>query len=169
MLRFFKVFYFITLLTITVNAQEIRIGSDLNAQRQTQGAYFDYSDPQSLNITVSVWGNVRYPGYYVIPSYLNAKDLLSLSGGPTDAAHLEDLRIYRSKNNESQELIKFDYNDLMWNENIEKIVHAPTLEPGDIFVVPGSPRFYFKDYFSITLSIISTLISLTILILNITR
>lgn len=169
MLRFFKIFYFIVILSITVNAQEVRIGSDLNAQRQTQGAYFDYSDPQSLNITVSVWGNVKFPGYYVIPSYFNAKDLLSLSGGPTDAAHLEDLRIYRSKNNETQELIKFDYNDLMWNEEINSIVQAPNLEPGDIFVIPGSPRFYFKDYFSITLSIISTLISLTILILNITR
>lgn len=169
MLRLFRLFYFVALLSITINAQEVRIGSDLNTQRQTQGGFFDYSDPQSLNITVSVWGNVRYPGYYLIPSYLNAKDLLSLCGGPTDAAHLEDLRIYRTKNNESQELIKFDYNDLMWNEDIKTIVPAPSLEPGDIFVIPGSPRFYFKDYFQITLSIISTLISLTILIINISR
>ncbi|MBK6680959.1 MAG: hypothetical protein IPG53_13500 [Ignavibacteriales bacterium] len=45
----------------------------------------------------------------------------------------------------------------------------PTLQPGDILLLKGEPRFFFRDYFSIGLQILSAAISLVILILNITR
>ncbi len=36
-------------------------------RRNIYGGYYDYSDPESINIKVSVWGFVKYPGRYVIP------------------------------------------------------------------------------------------------------
>lgn len=149
---------------------DVKIGADINQLRNAQGAYYDYSDPEAVNIKVAVWGFVRNPGKYLVPSYINVSDLLSYAGGPTDQAKLEDLRIYRTLPDSTQTMIKFDYNDLLWGENLKnKKASVPNLVVGDILLVPGEPRLYFNDYFSMSLSVISTLISLTILVLNITR
>jgi polysaccharide export outer membrane protein len=137
---------------------------------QPQGGFFNYADPNSVNIKVAVWGWVRYPGKYTVPSYTSVTDLLSFSGGPTDAAELEDLRIYRINQDSTQTLIKFNYNDLLYESKLDsKYRKVPKLEAGDILVVPGSPRMYFRDNFSIWMSLLSALISLTILVMNIVR
>lgn len=148
----------------------IKIGADPSGWRGTQGGFYDYSDPEAVNIKVSVWGFVKYPGRYLIPSYSNLKDLLSYSGGPSDDAHLDDLRLYRIMPDSTQVLIKHDYNALLRGEdtNLGKEKQA-SLKVGDILLVPGEPRLYFRDYFSMTLSVVSVLISLAILILNITK
>lgn len=166
-----KLFALILLLPLTLLSQvkDYELGAPLRAYQQG-GGYFDYSDQFSVNMTVSVWGFVKYPGRYKIPTETNVVDFLSYAGGPTDDALLDDLRIYRVNSDGAQELIKFNYNDLLWEEGlISYKKEVPELKVGDILVVPGSPRLYFKDWFSITLSVVSTLISLSILILNIVR
>ena len=71
------------LLSITLFAQDdLQVGKSIGQFYQNQGAFFDYSDPESVNIKVSVWGFVKYPGKYIIPHYSNAYDLLSYAGGP---------------------------------------------------------------------------------------
>lgn len=166
----FLIIFFVVIQDINYSqTEDIRIGADLRTLRQTQGALFDYSDPETINIKVAVWGFVRYPGRYIIPGYSNVRDLLSYAGGPTDAANLDDLRIFRVEEDSTETLIKFDYNDLLWEKDFTRQIYTPELMPGDILLVPGEPRLYFKDYFSITLSVVSTLISLSILILNIVR
>lgn len=154
---------------LTAQTGDIKIGRDPTARLGTQGGYYDYSEPEAVNIKVSVWGFVRYPGRYLIPNTSNVRDLISYAGGPTDDAHLDDLRLYRS-NDSTQTLLKFDYNDLLWDPvfktNRQK---PPEIQVGDILLVPGTPRLYFRDYFTMTLQIVSTLISLTILVLNLTR
>jgi len=170
-----KMYLFIlTLLVLSVQtfaqSNDTKIGVDYGSLKMNpQGAVYDYSDPQSVNIKVAVWGNVKFPGRYIVPEYTNAKDLLSYAGGPTDAALLEDLRIYRTKEDSSQEFIAINYNDLLWSKEPKKVQPAPKIKPGDVLLVPGEPRWFTRDYLSISLSIISTLISLSILILNIVR
>ena len=148
---------------------DLQVGSDMNQLRQNQGALYDYSDPATLNIKVSVWGFVKFPGRYIVPIQTNASDLLSYAGGPTQDAHLDDLRIFRTLDDSSQTMIKFNYNDLLWDENLKEFKSAPDMSAGDILLVPGSQRLYFKDYMQLGLSIFSVLISLTILILNINK
>jgi hypothetical protein len=134
------------------------------------GGFYDYSDPQEVNIKVSVWGFVKYPGKYIIPVYSDVSDLLSYAGGPTEDAHLEDLRLYRILKDSTQVMYKFNWNDLLWNDSLySNKFSMPKLQPGDILLVPGSRRLYFRDWFSMGLSLVSVLISLSILILNITR
>lgn len=166
----FLLLFFTVLHTSLISGQntDFQIGGN-TPLHQVQGAFFDYSDPESVNIRVAVWGFVKYPGRYVIPGYSTINDLLSFAGGPTDDAHLEDLRIYRTEGDTLQELHKFNYNALLWDDHIESVSTTPQLNPGDILMVPGTPRLYFKDWLQITLALVSTLISLSILILNITE
>ena len=77
--------------------------------------------------------------------------------------------LFRTGEDSAQTMIKFNYNDLLWDENLKEFKNAPGLEAGDILLVPGSQRFYFKDYLQIGLSVFSALISLSILILNIAK
>ncbi len=156
--------------TLFAQAKKFEIGTPYKNLTMRNGGYFDFSDPQALNIKVSVWGFVRYPGKYVIPYYSDVSDLLSYAGGPTDDAHMEDLRLYRILKDSTQIMYKFNWNDLLWEDSLHtRRANMPKLQPGDILLVPGSPRLYLKDWFSMTLSLVSVLISLTILILNITR
>ncbi len=167
--------YFIMLLIVIAvqssfaQDKDVQIGSSLNPRLTSQGGFFDYSDPEAVNIKVSVWGFVKFPGKYVIPEYSNLSDLLSYAGGPTDDAHLDDLRLFRNKSDSTQELIKFDYNDLLWEDNLSKEIKNPKLLAGDMVMVAGTQRLYARDYVSLTVSVLSALISLSILILNITR
>ncbi|MBU0472814.1 MAG: SLBB domain-containing protein [Bacteroidetes bacterium] len=160
-----------TLLLSTLSFAQVKdyeLGSSPSGRTNSQGGYFDYSEPLSINIKVSVWGFVKYPGRYFVPINTTASDLLSLAGGPTDDAHLDDLRLYRVLKDGTNELHSFSYNDILWSDNLELDKRSiPNLTASDVLVVPGSPRLYFKDWASLTLTLISVLTTLTILILRI--
>lgn len=146
-------------------SRDYEIGaSNPNAQRYN-GGFYDFSDPTSINIKVAVWGFVRYPGRYVIPQYSDVLDLISYAGGPTDYAHLDDLRIYRILPDSTQTMIKFNVYDIWWGDSLStKIVHYPKLHAGDILSVPGSQKYYTRDWIMMGVSIISVMISLAILL-----
>jgi len=162
-----KTVFIITLLQISIFSQNdaVQLGSNLNPMRQqTQGALFDYSDPQAVNIKVAVWGWVKYPGKYIIPSYCNVNDLLSYAGGPTDAAHLENLRLIRTEDDSSQVIINIKYSDFMVDLKSTDLTKTLALKPNDVLLVAGEPRYYFRDYLSMGLSAISVVVSLATLI-----
>ncbi|MCX6149817.1 MAG: SLBB domain-containing protein [Ignavibacteriales bacterium] len=171
-----KMFFYLSLLLLVIavpsiaQTGDIKIGADMSMLRNAQGAFYDYSDPEALNIKVSVWGYVRFPGRYLVPAYINVRDLLSYAGGPTSDAFMNDMRIYRVLEDSTSVMYKFDYNDLMYSEKLTKVKEmVPDLRVGDLLVIPGEPKLYYRDYFSMTLSIVSTLISLAILVINIVK
>jgi hypothetical protein len=170
MLRNLALISFVSIiLSTSLQAQDITLGTG-STDTRFGGGFFNYSDPQTLNIKVSVWGYVRYPGRYQIPIYTTPAELLSYAGGPLEGAELDDLRIYRLREDGSEEIIRLNYNDIIY-ENKLKTGGRGTLQvkASDILLVPGGPKYYFKDWLSITLSIFSALVSLTILIININR
>ena len=170
MKKFLFVFSVLFLLTAVNRGQvkDYQLGVDrLNGRSNYNGGYFNYSEPLNINIKVAVWGFVKYPGRYFVPISTTVTDLLSYAGGPTDDAHTDQLRLYRVHPDGTNELYTFNYDDLLWGDSLEfKHRSIPKLQAGDILIVPGSQRLYFKDWASLTLSLISVLISLTILIVK---
>lgn len=149
---------------------DIQVGSDPTSSRRGQAAYYDNSEPNAVNIKVSVWGYVRFPGRYLVPDYTTVKDLLSYAGGPADGAELEDLRLLKTLPDSSSSLIKFNYNDLLWGDKLSnKYVKTPRLGVGDVLLVPGRPRLSARDYLQMTLSVVSTVVSITVLVVNLTK
>lgn len=163
----------ITFLISVINLysqEKYQIGSDLRNLRQTQGAYFDYSDPSSVNIKIQVWGYVKYPGYYVVPLNTNLSELFSFAGGPLVDAKLEDVRILKTNEDSTTQLLRYDYNDLMWGEKtVTNEIRFPKLEAGDVIIVPGEPRYFIRQDISFYLSILTAVISSAALIISITR
>jgi hypothetical protein len=149
---------------------DMQIGNDPTFGRRSMGAFYDLSEPNAVNIKVSVWGYVRYPGKYLVPDYTTVKDLISYAGGPQDGAQLEDIRLLKTLPDSSSTMLKFDYNDLLWGKELTtKYINTPRLGVGDILLIPGAPRLSFRDYWQISLSIISTLVSITVLVVNLTK
>ncbi|MFB3057925.1 MAG: SLBB domain-containing protein [Ignavibacteriaceae bacterium] len=164
-LLFFIVFI---IYPVYLSAQEkdYQIGMDPNSFRQSTGGYYDYSDPNGINIKVAVWGYVKYPGRYVIPIRSDIKDLISYSGGINDNAFLDDLRIYRLDKDSTQLLLKIDYEDLWWGENWTPNIDLSKMQAGDVLIVPGRPRVYWESYLSLILSSLGFLISVATLVLT---
>lgn len=146
------------------STKDIKLGSRFTNMSGRQGGVYDYSDPESFNMKVSVWGFVKYPGKYVVPISTTVSDFLSYAGGPTDDSDLEDLRLYRVMQDSTQHLFKFDFNDLLWSNNLgNKSRTIPKLQGSDLLVVPGEPRLYFKDWFRVGLSAFTALATLILL------
>ncbi|MBE0571342.1 MAG: SLBB domain-containing protein [Ignavibacteriaceae bacterium] len=146
--------------------EDYQLGLSQNYRGQNQGAYYDYSDPDGLNIKVSVWGYVKYPGRYVIPQRSDIKDLISYSGGISDDSYLDEIRVYKVLPDSSQQMMKFNYDDLWWNEDLNQNLTLYKMEAGDVLVVPGRPRLYWENYLTLGLSIVGVLLSLTTLIVT---
>jgi len=169
-----KYLYYIVFFTISLayysSAQDIRIGASPDNRYNPAGGFYDYSDPRYVNIMVNIWGYVRFPGKYYVPENSKVLDLMSYAGGPTPDAFLDDIRIYRGSMQDEAIIKKLNFDDIMNKENPNvKDLDIPILIPGDIILVPGEPKLYFRDYVSIYASITSVLISLAILILNIAK
>ena len=130
---------------------------------------YDFSDPDKVNVKVAIWGFVRFPGRYIVPMNTSVQDLISYAGGPTDAAKLDDLRLFRTLADSTQKIYKFNLNELLYEPGEKKLVLPPPLIASDIVLVPGEPRWYLKDYITLYLSVISAASSLAILIWNIVR
>lgn len=149
--------------------KDIKIGSDLSQFKQVNNAVYDFSEPDKINITVSIWGAVRMPGKYIVPVNTTVIDLVSFAGAPTETANLEDLRVYRTFEDSTYKIIKFNLKHFLDEKDANKMVLPPQLQASDIIIFPGEQKLYFRDYLSLTLSIVSTVVSLTILILNIAK
>lgn len=86
-----------------------------------------------LTITVNLWGYVRKPGIFTIPSTYGLIDLISSAGGPAQNSRLNDVKIIRK----DQAVITVDVEKFIKTGNKDLI---PPLQPGDTIIVSGSIR-----------------------------
>ncbi|CUS76406.1 polysaccharide export outer membrane protein [Candidatus Kryptonium thompsonii] len=110
-------------------------------------AYYFVGKTGELTITVNLWGFVRNPGRYEVPSSTDLVQLISYGGGPLKEAKLKDVKIIRNVREDStivEKVIKI---------NVEKIIEdgepSPILLPGDTVVVPGGSIDVIKDILAI--------------------
>ncbi|MCK5077981.1 MAG: SLBB domain-containing protein [Calditrichia bacterium] len=108
-----------------------------------QPAQYVLGDKDVLLISVNLWGHVKKPGIYSVPSHFSIIDLLSSAGGPLKTARLNDIRIIRK----NQEVITINIEEYIKTGNFEIL---PVLQPGDVVIVPGS----ISDIFTRIVSVI---------------
>ena len=105
---------------ITQAQDKERVG--MNQVFSQQGGFYNYGEKDKVNIEVSIWGYVKYPGKYIIPQGSTLVDLVSYAGGPVVDAKLENIRLFRPKNDTlnitKDEMMVFDYNDVFWGEKV---------------------------------------------------
>src|SRR4030066_2525157 len=145
---------------------DIQIGSP-NTTRTTTGALYDYSDPNAVNIKVQLWGYVGNPGYYITPAGTSLNELISLAGGPAEDASLDDIRVIKIKAGSQTVMVKYNYNDLFWEDKIKSQINYVRLDAGDIVVIPGEPRYFVREDIAFYLGLLTALASITALVISI--
>jgi len=85
-----------------------------------------------LGNKVFVIGQVRNPGEFVVNPRVDVMQALSIAGGATPFAQLNDIKILRRKNG-VQTILKFRYGDVAKGQNLEQNV---LLDVGDVVLVP---------------------------------
>ena len=154
--------------TFIYSQDDIQIGSSSGRLLTTPaGAFYDYSSSSEVNIKVQLWGYVRFPGYYIVPAGISISELISYAGGPTEDARLDDIRVTKIKEGSKTIMLKYNYDDLMWEENLNNQINFNRLEAGDIVIVPGYPRYFVRDDISFYLTIVTALASISALIISI--
>lgn len=81
---------------------------------------------------IYVIGQVRNPGQFIVNPRVDVLQALSIAGGVTPFAELNDIKILRRRNG-VQTMLRFRYNDIVKGQNLEQNV---LLEVGDVVLVP---------------------------------
>jgi polysaccharide biosynthesis/export protein len=82
---------------------------------------------------VYVIGQVNRPGEFPINRYVDVVQALTMAGGTTPFAQLDDIKILRRKDKGGQTAISFAYSDIAAGKRLQQNI---VLEPGDTVLVP---------------------------------
>ncbi len=110
--------------------QNIPIGS-------SAPSYYYLGGKEGLTISVNLWGFVKNPGRYDVPSSTDLVQLISFGGGPLEHAELDGVKIIRQimQPDSSYDTEVIPVNLKEFQQTGEK---TPLLLPGDTIIVPGS-------------------------------
>ncbi|GBD06340.1 hypothetical protein HRbin21_00128 [bacterium HR21] len=100
-------------------------------------AYYDLSFGAGLTIPVNLWGYVRVPGRYLVPSSTTLVQLISFGGGPTEYARLTDVRVIRDVRVDTTIVERVLVYNLELYQRTGDPSQNPLLYPGDTVIVPG--------------------------------
>lgn len=87
---------------------------------------------QVLGNKVYVIGQVSRPGVFVVNPQVDVLQALTMAGGATPFASLNDIKILR-RSGDRQQALRFRYDDVIKGRNLEQNV---VLQAGDVVVVP---------------------------------
>lgn len=154
----------------SVQAQEesfLNFQDSYSIKARTQN-YYNLGSSFLENIEVHVWGSIEKKGTYRIPKNITLVELLSLSGGLTQQAEVEELRIIRADtlNPGKNSIILVNYNDLFNEDRLaDPNSVVVNLQNDDIVVVPSSSSWWTDLRFVTTvISLVSAITSLVIVI-----
>lgn len=91
------------------------------------------SAKQLLGNKVYVIGQVNKPGEYLVNRYVDVMQALSMAGGMTVFASVNDIIIIRRDSNGKQKTIEFEYGEIEDGDQLEQNI---MLKAGDVIVVP---------------------------------
>jgi polysaccharide export outer membrane protein len=114
------------------SVEEIRVQLTKKLSRLIPDAVVSVSTAQIAGNKIYVIGQVNRPGEIIANPPLNIMQALSVAGGTTAFADLNDIRIIRSTA-EGQISIEFRYRDIEKGKRLEQNI---VLQAGDILVVP---------------------------------
>lgn len=108
-----------------------------------------YGQGQGVQIDINLWGEVKKTGKMIVPYTTDIISLISLAGGPTSNAKLDEVRIIRYTMQDSTAVEK------IIRINVEKFVETgeqsyfPVLLRGDTVIVPGGALSALQSFVTV--------------------
>jgi len=110
---------------------------------QNRGAQYMIGREDEILIKVNIWGFVRMPGQYLVPSDTDLISLISYAGGPTEDAQISKVKLVRTVNISPQGVDSHS-NKKIFIYNVKKFLETgdetlnPQLMPNDTILISGS-------------------------------
>jgi len=95
---------------------------------------------EELLVPVSIWGEVKAPGYYNVPDGTDVARLISYAGGPTEFANLTEVKLTRPGAGAADAINVKDYLD---TGDVGKIT---VLQPGDTVYVRRNKLYAWREF-----------------------
>jgi hypothetical protein len=154
-------------LTVSVCFSEEKLKSELNLQdialpsevkdlgKQSGAIYYNTSIKNKALVPAHFWGEITKSGLHFIPTDTTLIKGLSMAGGPTSVAELEEIKLSRIDGN--GKLSEYAFN--LSNGGDQESFNFK-IESGDTIFIPKSTyyenRAYYTGLISIFISIVST-------------
>ena len=140
--------------TKKLNLNELALPSEVkNISKKSGSIYYSPSVKQKVLIPVHFWGEINSNGLHFIPEQTKFLNGLSLAGGPTSAAKLEEVYITRKTGDKSQ---RFTF-DLTSGGNAK--AHDFVYKPGDMVFIKKDQYLENRAYYTSLISVITTLLT----------
>lgn len=127
----------IVLLTSNESFAQGLFGEQASPIGSNAPSYYYLGGKEGLTIAVNLWGFVKNPGRYEVPSSTDLVQLISLGGGPLEHAQLESVKIVRQIL-QPDSTYKTDVIHVSLDKFQKTGTKTPLLLPGDTIIVPGS-------------------------------
>jgi len=139
-----------------LNLQDIALPSDVKDVTKQQGSiYYNNASKNKALVPTHFWGEVQKSGLHFIPTDTTLVKGLSMAGGPTGSAKLDDVIINRLKSDGSVKQYKFDISGGGASD-----AHTFKIESGDSIFIRRDTfyenRNYYTSWVNIALSLITT-------------
>ncbi len=96
--------------------------------RSTTASYYYIGKPGELTMQVNLWGYVKNPGRYEVPSSTDLVQLVSYAGGPTQDALMDQVKVTR--------IVKKD-TSVTRGEYIVNLQDLYAVDPNKLVLYPG--------------------------------
>jgi hypothetical protein len=140
------VMLFFSLFSVHTFAQTSQSGLAPTLPSASAASYYYIAKPGELTMQVNLWGFVKNPGRYEVPSSTDLIQLISFAGGPVQYAKLDEVKLTRLILNDStgrKREIVFDL------EHLDKLDQSSlALYPGDTIFIDHTGWLTLRDVFS---------------------
>jgi NADH:ubiquinone oxidoreductase subunit F (NADH-binding) len=141
-----SLFFGLTMPTLS-QAQTVQSGLAPVLPSASAAAYYYIAKPGELTMQINVWGFVKNPGRYEVPSTTDLVQLLSFAGGPVEYAKLDEVRIASAFSEGSKSPARVRSVNLQELQNLSE--NDLTLKPGDTVFIDHTSWLTVRDVFSV--------------------
>ena len=143
-----------------LNLQEVTLPSEVkDLNKQSGSIYYNTSVKNKVLIPAHIWGEVSKPGLHFIPTDTTLIKGISMAGGPSGAAKLQEIILTRVASDGQFKQYEFNLSG-----GGDADAYKFKLEPGDsIFIKKDTfyeNRAYYTGLIGISISILSTILLL---------
>lgn len=116
--------------------------------------------PGAVLMPVRLWGAVRQTGVHHVPARTDLTQLLTLAGGPTNDAELDEVAIQRTAKDGSFQTLHIDLKEFVRGTPSKPV----ELEPGDVVIVPAAKPLIGPNALTM-ITVITSIIGVTATVL----
>lgn len=143
-----------------LNLQEIALPSDVkDIEKHSGSIFYNNSVRNKFLIPVHMWGDIKQSGLHFIPTDTTLIKGLSLAGGPSNSANLNDIVVIRNSPDGKFKETSFDLSD-----GGDAKAHQFKMESGDTVFIRKETFYENRNYYTSLIGIFLTVLSTFVIV-----